>query len=758
MLIGNSTLRAGARVIECHNLWPATDEPGAELAVAPMPVKLVEGDFRPLCSDGQRIVVRCDTELYVIDRDDPSNRLNHVAQLTDKALSAVFNGRRLVVSTEHGPWTASLDGEGHWEVEGYEASWPQVAVLADDAGEIAVDVAPEPLEGTGDKFNSNGTEADRKAIGRLIDDAWTRLSDAAAVAGTLIAPVLARARIVDAHGRTLHVYPTLLLRAGAGDLDSSLLFDSADRRTISSRRVAVRSYKVRTLVSGSLPVGTRVVTDISAPFDPWDRDKMPLLSFGREAGSGWLRVSLCPRAQGLSPAHDLNNLAVVRSALSRQSLAAVSGGKTAAFDPALACSVNHSWQATVAGSTATAVVWGNVRPIAFEGWSPLCFATRYERKAWRGWAQVTGPDGSAGVLWQGEGDDYAPVEFGPLLSYPCGGMSAITLCVEVDGAAAVTVHRRLGDSADSRMSFSLESKLSAITPETADESAPQDLDVFVPPYTPHAVRTAPSDAPDRPGASCSLGAKVTAIVAAASPGGAWEYGRQRLYAFTEGGIRLLTLSRQSGETASTQISDLVVSDARLVAAAGSDVIFAHGQSLYRLSGTRIKRVVERLPDLPLAVGYDSLRDEILVAADSTLLHYLPSRDYARYTTDAVAADGWLAARGTVHTLSDGGLMSLTRRAYRDDNGISWVAVVESGDGKRIDLPVYATAFEGAMYLDRSYLDFRRAPLCRLHIDGALRAPLRMVLPHSSVWRPRMAVLTLTGSTPASFRMSKPIIV
>ena len=616
------------RVDECFNLCPA-DGRADMLTIAPQPLRVASADYSPLAasvtpSDRLVLIASRARDIYMIAcRDLTADEAVYIGQLPADPGATAWDGTRLTIMTGLGAWSAVFDDEtSTWAVEGLSPVWPAVTLTADDAGEFTARVAPGQLSreyiAGGDAF-----EADRRRMARAIRRACDDLRAKARCAGAYIAPVIARARIVDAEGATVHVYPPTLLMPSQQAFDQAISFMSTDRRTLMGTTVAGRGFRIGVTIAGSLPEAMRrraatLVVDATREFLPVDPDALPQLNFAREAGAGFAHAipALSPRA--ITPAHAEGNAATIADILPRLdtllSPAAhlpdpFAGSRQTAAFPQTATqgrdAINrvrtrmattgpvgpvrlvrqvrppHGFVARTVAIGAGSVLWGDITPQPFQGWSPQCYATAFEHRAWRGWAQLVTTSGHA-LLWQGEGDDYAPVAFSPLLSYPGGAMASITVCITLDGADPVAFTRRFTDSGN--VSWSLDTGLKPIVPVTADEITPPDHLPYQPPRQPSLVLAAPALSPLSPCGAADIGARPAAILPSPSGGNSWDFGRERFYAFTPQGTRLLTLSADRHTLAANVLDSLAVTHPGAVAPAPDRIYILPHSGLSAPSG------------------------------------------------------------------------------------------------------------------------------------------------------------------------------
>lgn len=825
------------RVDECFNLCPA-DGRADMLTIAPQPLRVASADYHPLAasvtpSDRLVLIASRARDIYMIAcRGLTADEAVYIGQLPADPGATAWDGTRLTIMTELGAWSAVFDDEtSAWAVEGLSPVWPAVTLTADDAGEFTARVAPGQLSreyiAGGDAF-----EADRRRMARAIRRAADDLRAKARCAGAYIAPVIARARIVDAEGATVHVYPPTLLMPSQQAFDQAISFMSTDRRTLMGTTVAGRGFRIGVTIAGSLPEAMRrraatLVVDATREFLPVDPDALPQLSFAREAGAGFAHAipALSPRA--ITPAHAEGNAATIADILprldslltpaahladpfegSRQSAASpqcsLSSLNSQSSLSSLSSPANAGFTARTVAIGAGSVLWGDITPRPFQGWSPQCYATAFEHRRWRGWAQILTAGGES-LLWQGEGEDFAPVAFSPLLSYPGGAMASITVCITLDGADPVAFTRRFTDSGT--VSWSLDTGLKPIVPVTADEITPPDHLPYQPPRQPSLVLAAPALSPLSPCGAADIGARPAAILPSPSGGNSWDFGRERFYAFTPQGTRLLTLSADRNTLAANALDSLAVTHPGAVAPATDRIYIlparirgsnAPSGCIYTLRGRTLRQIP--IPPLPSQspspesqspkLCWSADAGELLLITPGAIVHLLPDLGHAAYTTPIPGSDpsdlsdpsGWRAnpvnaGANPVNVgfmTTPGGLYCLTRTVPADgQQPFRWAATTCAGRYPRtvlrsvvwrLDAEALRAEFLAARprpgaahpalpseFSENS--DTRRA-CARLRVDGAVHAPLPMRL---GLTRFGAATLSVDGSADPALILLPPLI-
>ncbi len=828
MIVSQKDRFVGAmRVAECFNLRPV-DGCADRLAVAPTPLVLASGAWTPLSiiitPTGERRLIVADgntlAQIFLNSDADTSTGGNDETDSDDDALATptviatlpgsprtvLWCDNILSVMTESGLWTATLNDDGSWLVTGLRPDYPAVAIVADDAGEFSTVIDPPAFAAayTSDDTPSAG---EIKALTSAIQTAYEHIADDARTAGALIAPVFARARVLDDEGNVIHVYPPTLLRPTAtSDFDTTITFASDDRQTMARRQVSARAFRPRVIVTDSLPANMRhdackLVLDITPCFHPIDLDGTARVSFGRVTGTDYVRVTLPSAGFGMSPGRAVTNIATTRRVLARfddivTSVLTVndpfsSAGSypadivvsplgvrteirtltqalqkdtaaTAATDPILATiTAPHNFTAAVGDVAAHSTLWGNVRALPFAGYSPLCFATAFDNKTWRARAMVTFQNGDSAVIWQGEGTNYAPTAFAPLISYPLAGADAITVIVEVDGVDgvdAMTFTRRLYSTPDVAISWSLEKNLAGITCETPDELTLPSLPKPQTLHLPNGIVATKASSPRAVLSVASLSATPTAILTAPARSGAWEFGRERFYAFTAGGTRLLTLSSDHKHIVSNIIDNLAVNSRRFVTNAGSAVYASDGTSV-NIINTNHSHITIASPGDIRAIGWDAHSRQLLVARGGGVRHYLPDDGYRYYDCDPESGDMWLSLGGDVFAGDGERIISLTQGVVKDNTAIRWQAsaIANSKPGACLDSVTWhidASRADVELRAARNWLGIRHASFTRTHFTGAIHTPLTLSV---AMHRFGAADISVDGRVSADFVMTLPSI-
>lgn len=266
-------------------------------------------------------------------------------------------------------------------------------------------------------------------------------------------------------------------------------------------------------------------------------------------------------------------------------------------------------------------------------------------------------------------------------------MASITVCITLDGADPVAFTRRFTDSGT--VSWSLDTGLKPIVPVTADEITPPDHLPYQPPRQPSLVLAAPALSPLSPCGAADIGARPAAILPSPSGGISWDFGRERFYAFTPQGTRLLTLSADRLTLAANVLDTLAVTHPGAVAPAPDRIYIlparirgsnapsgalsnpanagdqsdpsgwcanpANAGRLYTLKGRTLRQIT--LPSgwrtnatawpvsqFPVSnpqspkLCWSADANELLIVTPDSIVHLLPALGHAAYTTPIPGSD------------------------------------------------------------------------------------------------------------------------
>lgn len=764
----------------CLNLRPSSD--GLHLTVTDNPLQLGRFDgFSPLAVYSQEppiVIIYKGLDVFALEVYEDNVVEVSLGQLPGAPCSHFFVEHRLIVMTEDGPWCVARDPDGRWH--NFRQLYPDIPIIvrakSADTYNATINLPDmgEPLTST-----SIATAAVRQKILSPIDRAYTDIYNRAHADGVLTAPVIAYVTLTFPDGRLLFTSPPVLLTPPGDASDTVIAFDSDDRHSFSSATVSVPSYRPEVIITDPLPHDVyadevTVTLWLSPLLGGVNIGGPHLISIDRTSGKDWLKVVTARRDYSVATdrpqsADDtvqrvldrLDSLMVSRCRPFKYSLGThpmfvyspltlkddIATLLTAPIDRSRLMLAPlrppHVLTADTAFARAPVVVWSKVRASLFNGYSPLCYATAFEHQRWRARAMVSLDDGHSGVYWQGEGDDFAPVALGPLITYPLPGASAITIVVELDDGRVLSWHRRLSSSPDSSFSSCLDTSLRDSPGSTADETSlpdlppPQSID-----FSDYLV-TASIDDPFSPVAIARIDAPAVAMTPALNTNRLSNFDTTRLYAMTPMGIYDVSVDSSGRRIRLNLLSTCPVSDpARVCVGPDASYVLANNYIL-AVSGGRASVVIPWIADAR-TIGWDDRHRCLTTAAtDQYSLNFLPDMKMQYYQTDTVNPDVWLSELGHIITRdSAGNLILLSRGRPAGSTHIIWQATIPLPTDKKVtsrasdspsslrpvltntySLPIDASVIDSTITIARDYLTSRRAPMTRLSIHGPVHHPI-----------------------------------
>lgn len=761
MLCSTSWRRSGdPHVTDCHNLRPVSGSGGTVLEVAGRPRVLADATHIPLAADGNTLLVGRGRDLLWIDTASANPLPELICTLPSEPRCVLTGTETWLVMTAQGPFRLDRGADGRLTASGLMPRFPAVTVTAEECG----------------TFNTVVSAGDTADAGRKCVAAYTALADDAAAAGTMIQPVMARCRLLDSAGNTIHTLPeTLVSIPGGGQLTAPIELTATGGGTATEAlALTVRAYRLRVSVADTCQapwsdIVARMAVEVSPQFHPIDpSDEARTDSDGQTK----VRVSLPGRERGLSPTRPAMSEELIKRCAERFDRLAVTAGviyhpfrnaatgtfnvpsrggvahEAALMHDRLAESVTATDSLTArmavpntftADTVATdngCTLWGNARPVRFGGHNPGCFAAKTGGRRWTGRVKVEFADGACTVS-DAEGSDN-PVTLSPLLSYPAPDAVRMTLTVKADGESSprgITV--KLTPDTSGRRSVYVSPGLQPIAlTENPDETDDGDASEGKP-FGAGFVAATPARYPRAVESVTRVAADIKSMLPARRDRYRSDFGRPEFYAFGPDGIRLAGLSA-SRELFSVSVIDTHGIDSpRRVADTGDGIAVLSAGNLFRLTRSGLTLLAADVPGD--RVAWISGDREIVTADsdDNEARHYSADNDCRTwYTTDmAVASEGWLSTPAGAYAVTDEGLTDPGCRFRSDLTNVRWQASVTPAGGLRT-LPAAVTwmikgrAVGGNLSALREWLNAAHpaaATVSRLTVDGEVRSPLSHTL-------------------------------
>ena len=779
-----------ANVKTLHNLRPEDDNPEVFIPIGPIK-QVANQRFDPLYPwTSDTVIANGSDGLYSVDiPSGEARRFGHTEGMcatrtdADRLVVMTSDGPKVYESTENG---FAGDDETPWaEHDENVTLFPPISITAEPMAALTMDIDGIQLSRNylpGDIVS--GT--DRLTVRRELADAYRRLTARAGAQGVFFQPFMVRAVAKDKYGAVLHRSPIILIMPPEGlPLDKQVRLDMISDNETQGLSLEIPTFRLRVKCVG-MPERLRrpvaeIIIEASPEFHPWQPDVADgsgaVTVIRQNASAPALSVELPGESRSLSAGNRERNrtllLAVTGSFDTiRYRLATFAGIReggmdaqvnshampvlplmTKDVDRALAESRDgaevdslfrlktpHTFTALHVASTPSAVLYGNIKALPYEGYSPADYASAFESidGKWYARSVVRFRNGDTAVRYS-EGSGTKPVELGPWISYPDPEATCMDIVVEDDteGSVPRVWHIELTPDCPSGCAYALTDSLSHRIPDTDTtawitdriSSRPKPVDL------PGEVCVASSRCPLNPTATVNAGSEVRGILASANSTGAWDYGRTRFTVFTAETVSTVNASSDLQKLATGIIAKTGIADREAVTMTDTAEIFFVGDTgtIFRLTGTKAKILVGTEESVD-RICYDATDRRLIITHSSgkiPLYHLDTTTGKAVMTTDSPGPTGrWLKAGPHSLCATEKGLADLSigqRSTNYETTMVRLTATAQSGSMKRPIRSVvwycYASRFEGSLRICRHYLAPDNPVVTSLRINGSLRAPL-----------------------------------
>lgn len=774
----------GNAVTVCHNLRPSRLPSGAS-ALKPVgtPVKLSDKPMRPLTKmsvDGKSyLIAAADNTLHILNLEtdltsQPGqasfSSLSSLASLTlgSEISCALADGDQLTVMTAERAYRFRLSDGQLSETD--IAELPSISMLSEDKGDVSVAVAGRTLSRSYTSGNHELADADRRAISGDIRRAYSAICRQAAAAGTFIAPMVCRYRVISRHGDTLLKSPPLLL----GPSDSSRLtapysLKSNDRRTVESWQMALPSWRPVIRLNGDIPdslsdIMDRIEVVASPGLHPYDssEDASITVVSGSSAADflhvtaagAWKSVSSGNSRYGqarlariacrpdcttdiiatLHPASGMGQqITVAPSDVAeqcRQTDRLISSRLVKSDSLLQRISPPHSFTAACAVAVAGRELWGCLCAHRFDGYPAEVFAaSRGGAGVWHAAVSVSFGESGERTVAISQGLSGAPLTFGPLLSYPSPDATSMTITVSTAGEVRTATFPLTPDPTNTHSIY--------IHPTLQPHSLTGTLPAFVIPadrkikhqlgqYVCSCDAPLPL-APRRPAAITPAGdSRISSVWPCSRLSAGWESDRQRYIVISDAGIHRATLSLTKAKPTLTMtlIGREAPAGDNAVTEAGGSLLAAAGRHIVKIGAGTVKTIAENID--AVSIAYAAATGE-LWAATPQGVKVIDLKSMSCYTRDAIS----LGASVGNYAEVDGYTVDLAREIASPGTYVRWAGCISTGDSYRrlremiFDLRSESVT-DGSMDLRRmSHADAEGTPTCSMNVDGRVMAPLVM---------------------------------
>ncbi len=716
--------------------------------------------------------------------------------LPGEALCALQQGEQCLLAMTKGGAASIRAANGKVTAEKLSHDYPPIGLRARAGSPVSAEVAARTLSstyGAGSRLSAR----DAGAVTGDLAEAYLRICADASAAGMAVQPVLARYKLRDSQGHILFTSaPVLLGPATGGQCGSSIDVYSDDRCSLRAYTLSADTWTMAL----DLPASTsghdgKVATAevyISPLFHAYNPDLPGEVNVGRGSSSAdpFLRVRLPGASESLGGGGSARRtlmkafsrmdaieerVAVVsrpfgssaRTVSVALSPSADAAGVSRSLRTALAKAVRHitpaeSWlrephnfTAACCAAEASAVAWGNLRILPFEGYSAASLSTAADAsKSWRAVTMVHFADGSAVVRTE-EGASGAPTAFSPVLSYPSPEAVSMTISVTAGGVTRTATYTLSPEESGQAAVFIAE-QASAMTLPTG--AAPTAGAISAPEVEyAEMVAIAPSDNPLSPDIFCHAGSSaIKALVAKTGSDQSWEFGRSRFMAGSADGIFSIGVGkdRASMSVRKTTAAGVARNDAMVKGEDGEIFAIAGPEgSILRLGGTAKTEVYAAGADY-YALGYDKTYGELWAFRTDGSAHvFCQAYDGGRYMRNDVAATSVTSIGDRTYAMTAEGLVALGKENARQATEVSVEYNFNTPNrqklyAERTDWLAGAGQIRGTVALHAASIHGASEwPVASTSLEGECRSPLRM----TTVSRPASHyVIKLDAMTDSTF--------
>lgn len=647
--------------------------PGASGALTAVSLpRTVEGrgGWRPLCvlSSGQMLFGRGTSVLGGAESGETTLPFESNAPGTVRCALPAGPDSAIVMS-DKGALVASY-ADGVWRSQPASRRYPSVRFKAVDAGNRTCVVGDRTLSKSFGGGTSLSASA-RAAVTGDFEDAYLNIVAGASASGLYAAPVLAWCRYLDARGEVVLTTPPVLVRGSTG-------FSPWAETTVTEGTL-VKGYSVDVPVFGieavfeGTPCAEVAMAEVCVspqlhPYSPGGATNVTVtrgdtsslrvslpgygLSVTGDAPSGRRRLldvlGTCPEA---------GTVAVrVAAPFSGQEKSVTIGcpgsgavGDSNALDSALRTrrkcptlagvllSTPHAVGARCVAADGTAVVWGGLRAIRFEGFPPTCFAaTTGGTGKWRAMVTVTFGDRRKGVIFSGEFDGAAPQRLWPVLSYPSPDAREMRVGIFSGGVSRSATFALEPDASGCRAVY-IEPGLKQIELPTVSSTQIVDMESADTDF-PDMLAAAPASRPLDIAVTLRAKGEVQALSVLKTADSSWDYGRCRFVVAGSSGLYSLTVGSGLSSLMLRLLDGRSAAGADSLASADDGVYAAlDGAVVHVGSKSRRASMLDVNPCTSLA--WDCRRHELYLASSSAMAVYSPAHggSYLRPDLDGASA-------------------------------------------------------------------------------------------------------------------------
>lgn len=670
--IENERNKADVEVVECTNLRrdELTDNltvrglPGVNGNLKTLPLLVMQGEPEADTGDGAPVreaLVQEGTRLRVV-RLDGEDAGYDAGGVSGTVQCAVMTGTEMIeVMTEVDRYRLMPGENGKWGVW-HQPVYPALHFEAFSEQRMGVEVGERELKGSYDTHSTELNAADTEQLGKDLWTGYAELADRAMRGGLEMQPVLARYHLEGKNGELLYRSPIVLAGASSGvqGVDSMQCQLDESRAKRGALRVAADVYRLKLLQTGAGTVDpgkvTKLVVETSLPVHPVDANARAANTLSRSGTNGIMLRCFLPGASVTmvsSRRHVAEKLmrlamkgdvafreaAVVYNPFDGEGMLEVEipvnhsdwegveaqqatvkaqlATKVEAVAPMVArCMVPNHFMATAGCVAGENVLWGDITVKGFEGYRveemTAEFTTEGEQHAWRCVVvtELVSGERCVATSW---GTTMAPLTLNPVLSFPRPDAVRMMVRLERDGKL-YEGEFPLTPNENGTASVYCDENIGKIELEEIEGSFAYVNDTRAGERHESEIVVARADSPREViGASSIVTGSIVALKGMDRRGSAWEFGDQRVYAFSTEGIYLTAINKAGKQLRNSRIDSRGVLSGAAVAETDDDkyavVCIAEGDlvGLQRGNSSTLQRSLGAT-----ALGWDGVNDELWV--------------------------------------------------------------------------------------------------------------------------------------------------
>lgn len=770
------------QALECLNLKPYPQSSGDILTVVGTPNIIADKQWAPLATIDNTLLVYNQTTLaYIAD-----GTAIKIATLPSLPRAASAHGKYIAIMTDAGIYYIIHQNNTFSDL-GIMPSFRSIAIVAEYV----------------DTFQATISACSIDNLSAAVKSAYREIADSARLAGAFIQPVIARCALLDFAGNIIHYsQPVCLSLPDGAPLTAAWAFGSDDGgATVRTQTFSAPAFRIRISIDDEIPdpwldIVKSLQLQITPQFHPINFSENVTISFGRVSSTdNFIRVTLPGVQRGLSALRPIASAALLQRAVAHFSsiattVATIQNPFSAAqyslsvanpisvadeadnLAAALAkntpaqISLNlsrlllpHRFSASAVALNGDCLVWANINPLRFGGYSACAYAAAFESKHFSGFIQVDFSTGER--LVTPISGNCAPTSWSPLIAYPSPEAVAMTIAISVDGDTDMrTLSVSLSPDATARFAIYISPSLAPIPVQhTAALSTPTPIDCDI--SLPGCIAAAANTIVPNPSAVASAADSIISIIPARTGSSAWEFRRSRFYAFTNQGIKLLTVDSSISQCAVNLLDSRVINNKYCAVDAGNAVFVLSASQLLKIAATTVKIFASDVNGDRIAWIPDD--NEIIVANtdDNEATHFIISSPVLSYNSSLVALGPWLANAACAFAVTDDGLADLSIRNTNASTFIRWNAQITLDNGKRalpksLSWMIKTSNFVGTLSVKRAWLT-SLAPtpqnISLLSVSGAIHSP---ILCHLFGHKAIDVNLVIQANVSSDFALSSPL--